>query len=166
MEMAVCVWWRSGSGSRDMWTHSGMVTVPPSRSAMITSSCEYNTHMGKYRPTLNYIVLYEQRHNINSKTGKWITLLDKSKLVKRCTSDPIQAFLMKTLKVMEWDPMSCANVFCLKFWHVGTFRSKTSDLRSSIIPWNQVSYHLSFKLTQLQVNACKHAKRCPTSRVA
>lgn len=27
-----------------MWTHSGMVTVPPSRSAIITSSCEVENH--------------------------------------------------------------------------------------------------------------------------
>lgn len=68
-----------------------------------------------------------------SKTVSWKTLLNKSKLVKRCTSDPIQAFLTGQ-KVTEWDPMSFAHVFYLKFWHVGTFRSKQSDLRSSIIP--------------------------------
>ena len=38
MERAVWVCCRRGSGSREMWTHSGMVTVPPSRSAMITSN--------------------------------------------------------------------------------------------------------------------------------
>lgn len=40
MDRAVWVCCSSGSGSREMCTHSGMVTVPPSRSAMITSSCE------------------------------------------------------------------------------------------------------------------------------
>lgn len=43
MERAVWVCCRRGSGSREMWTHSGMVTVPPSRSAMITSNCR-TTH--------------------------------------------------------------------------------------------------------------------------
>lgn len=43
MESTVWVCWRSGSGSREMWTHSGMVTVPPSRSAMITSN--WKTHV-------------------------------------------------------------------------------------------------------------------------
>lgn len=38
MDSAVWVCCRSGSGSREMWTHSGMVTVPPSKSAMITSN--------------------------------------------------------------------------------------------------------------------------------
>lgn len=43
MESTVWVCWRSGSGSREMWTHSGIVTVPPSRSAMITSNWKH-TH--------------------------------------------------------------------------------------------------------------------------
>jgi len=46
--------------------------------------------MGKYGPTLNYM-------GINS-YYKTITLLDKSKLVKRCTSDPIQAFPTKVIE--------------------------------------------------------------------
>jgi hypothetical protein len=43
MERAVWVCCKRGSGSREMWTHSGMVTVPPSRSAMITSNCRTHT---------------------------------------------------------------------------------------------------------------------------
>ena len=35
----LCVWLCSGSGRGGMCTHSGTVTVPPSRSATITSSC-------------------------------------------------------------------------------------------------------------------------------
>lgn len=40
MERASRVCWSSGSGSREMCTHSGTFTVPPSRSAITTSSCK------------------------------------------------------------------------------------------------------------------------------
>lgn len=39
MLRTLCVWLCSGSGRAGMCTHSGTVTVPPSRSATITSSC-------------------------------------------------------------------------------------------------------------------------------
>lgn len=39
MLRTLCVWLCSGSGRVGMCTHSGTVTVPPSRSATITSSC-------------------------------------------------------------------------------------------------------------------------------
>lgn len=45
MERASRVCWSSGSGSREMCTHSGTFTVPPSRSAITTSSCRGGTGM-------------------------------------------------------------------------------------------------------------------------
>lgn len=41
MERASRVCWSSGSGSREICTHSGTVTVPPSRSAITTSSWKW-----------------------------------------------------------------------------------------------------------------------------
>ena len=43
MDRAVWVCCRRGSGNREMWTHSGIVTVPPSKSAMITSNWKKET---------------------------------------------------------------------------------------------------------------------------
>lgn len=48
MDSAVWVCCRSGSGSRETWTHSGMVTVPPSKSAMITSNWKTTYHTSWY----------------------------------------------------------------------------------------------------------------------
>lgn len=48
MDSAVWVCCRSGSGSRETWTHSGMVTVPPSKSAMITSNWKTTHHTSRY----------------------------------------------------------------------------------------------------------------------
>lgn len=101
MERAVWVCCSSGSGSSEMWTHSGMVTVPPSRSAMITSSYEEKNH---------FIPL------------DWITCSCDLKCNKYTLNRKSQSYLVMNWKMYsqkkhQFPQIRCLNfIFCCNFF--------------------------------------------------